>query len=82
MYSKYIFFQSRNKGKQTPMPREGLKPMIPVFEQAKTVHALDRAATVIGPTSVSQHFKRFKLPKPLYALGHKCCGTLYRDRVA
>jgi hypothetical protein len=25
-----------------------LESMIPVFEQAKTVHALDRAATVIG----------------------------------
>jgi hypothetical protein len=30
------------------MPRVGLEPMIPVFERAKTVHALDRAATVIG----------------------------------
>jgi hypothetical protein len=30
------------------MPREGFEPMTPVFEQAKTVHALDRAATVIG----------------------------------
>jgi hypothetical protein len=29
----------------------GFKPMIPVFEQAKTVHALDRAATVIGDVS-------------------------------
>jgi hypothetical protein len=26
----------------------GLEPTIPVFEQAKTIHALDRAATVIG----------------------------------
>jgi hypothetical protein len=26
----------------------GLEPMIPAFEQAKTVHALDRTATVIG----------------------------------
>jgi hypothetical protein len=24
------------------------EPMIPVFEQAKKIHALDRAATVIG----------------------------------
>jgi hypothetical protein len=30
------------------MPRVGFEPMIPVFERAKTVHALDRAATVIG----------------------------------
>jgi hypothetical protein len=26
----------------------GFKPMIPVFKRAKTVHPLDRAATVIG----------------------------------
>jgi hypothetical protein len=26
----------------------GFEPTIPVFKQAKTVHALDRAATVIG----------------------------------
>jgi hypothetical protein len=26
----------------------GFEPTIPVFQRAKTVHALDRAATVIG----------------------------------
>jgi hypothetical protein len=30
------------------MPRVGFKPTIPVFERAKKVHALDRAATVVG----------------------------------
>jgi hypothetical protein len=30
------------------MLRVRFEPTIPVFEQAKTVHALDRAATVIG----------------------------------
>jgi hypothetical protein len=30
------------------MPRVGYEPKIPVFEEAKTVHALDRAAIVIG----------------------------------
>jgi hypothetical protein len=30
------------------MPQVGLKPTIPVFEQAKMVHALDCVATVIG----------------------------------
>jgi hypothetical protein len=29
------------------MPRVGFEPTVPVFERAKTVHALDRAATVI-----------------------------------
>jgi hypothetical protein len=30
------------------MPRVGLEPTIPAFERTKTVHALDRAATVIA----------------------------------
>jgi hypothetical protein len=30
------------------MPWVGFEPTIPVFEQAKTFHASDRAATVIG----------------------------------
>jgi hypothetical protein len=30
------------------MPRVGFEPTIPVFERAKNVHAVDRAATVIG----------------------------------
>jgi hypothetical protein len=33
---------------QTSMPWVGFEPTIPAFEQAKTVHALDREATVIG----------------------------------
>jgi hypothetical protein len=34
------------------MPKVGLEPTIPVFEGAKTVHALDCAATVIGEEHV------------------------------
>jgi hypothetical protein len=30
------------------MPRVGFEPTISEFEQAKKIHALDRAATVIG----------------------------------
>jgi hypothetical protein len=33
---------------QTSMPQVGFKPIIPMFERAETVHALDPAATVIG----------------------------------
>jgi hypothetical protein len=33
---------------QTSMPCVGFEPMIPASEQAKTVHALDLSATVIG----------------------------------
>jgi hypothetical protein len=35
------------------MPQVGLDPTIPVFERAKTVHALDTAATVIGKVKLS-----------------------------
>jgi hypothetical protein len=31
------------------MPQVGFEPTIPVFQRAKTVHALDRAAPLIGP---------------------------------
>jgi hypothetical protein len=36
---------------QTSMPRVGFEPTIPAFERAKTVYALDRVATVIGPSN-------------------------------
>jgi hypothetical protein len=39
--------QKHNKRTQTPMPRVGFEPTIPVFERAKTVHILDRAVNVI-----------------------------------
>jgi hypothetical protein len=37
------------------MHRVGIEPTIPVFERAKTVHALDRAATVIGLCTPRTH---------------------------
>jgi hypothetical protein len=40
--------QTQNKRTQTSMSLVGTEPMIPAFERAKTVHALDRAATVTG----------------------------------
>jgi hypothetical protein len=40
--------QTKNKRTQTSMPRVGFEPKTPVFERAKTVHALDRAATMTG----------------------------------
>jgi hypothetical protein len=40
--------QTQNKHKQTSMPRVGFATTIPGFKRVKTVHALDRAATVIG----------------------------------
>jgi hypothetical protein len=36
---------------KTSMPYVGSEPTIPAFERAKTVHALDRSATVTGDVS-------------------------------
>jgi hypothetical protein len=46
---------TQNKRTQASMPGVGLEPTIPVFERAKTVHALDRAATVIGLCKTMGH---------------------------
>jgi uncharacterized membrane protein len=40
------------------MPQAGFEPTIPVFERAKTVHALDGAATVIGLHTLQQYFMK------------------------
>jgi hypothetical protein len=40
--------QTQNKYTQISMPRVEFEATVPVFEGAKTVHALDRAATVIS----------------------------------
>jgi hypothetical protein len=34
------------------MPWVGFEPTIPAFERAKTVHVLDRAATVFGVIAI------------------------------
>jgi hypothetical protein len=43
-----LHIQTQNKHRQTFMPWVGFETTTPVFERAKTVHALDRAATVTG----------------------------------
>jgi hypothetical protein len=45
--------QTPNKRTQTSMPRVGFEPTISVFERAKTVHVLDRVATVIDLLLIS-----------------------------
>jgi hypothetical protein len=40
--------QTQDKRTQTSMRRVGFEPTIPVFELTKTVHPLDRVATVVG----------------------------------
>jgi hypothetical protein len=54
---------------QTSMPRVGFEPTIPAFERAKTVHALDGAATTtdIQFDKCSSHL-RLRLPSSLSLL--------------
>jgi hypothetical protein len=40
------------------MPRVGFEPTIPVFEREKKVHALDRAATVVGTNIYSMSISK------------------------
>jgi hypothetical protein len=40
--------QTRNKRTQTSMPSVGFEHTIPAFKREETVHALDRAAALIG----------------------------------
>jgi hypothetical protein len=47
--------QTQNKRTQTCMPEVGLEPTNPVFKRTKIVHALDRAATLIGCYRKYQH---------------------------
>jgi hypothetical protein len=46
--------QTQNKRTQTSMPRVGFEPTTAVFERARTVHALDGEATVIGHLAICQ----------------------------
>jgi hypothetical protein len=41
------------------MPRVGLEHTIPLFERAKTVHVLERAATAIGKNPI--HWPQYEL---------------------
>jgi hypothetical protein len=62
--------QTQNKGTQKFMPRVGVESTIPVFKQAKRVHALDRAATVICKKLTlgyqKTHISRVTFPRPSY----------------
>jgi hypothetical protein len=47
--------QTQNKLKQASMPQVEFEPTIPACERVKTVHALDRAATLIGNLFIYNH---------------------------
>jgi hypothetical protein len=42
------------------MPWVGFEPKIPMLERAKTVHALDRATTVMGSLKGTTSLRRFR----------------------
>jgi hypothetical protein len=44
--------QTQNKGTQTVMPQVGFEPTIQALEEAKAVHALERAAILSGRQKV------------------------------
>jgi hypothetical protein len=73
--------QTHSKRIQTSMPQVGFEPTIPVFERAKTVHALDRAANVIGRNNIYiyKYCEVLKLPydfwRPVLATDVCLAGT-------
>jgi hypothetical protein len=70
--------ETQNRRTQTSMLRVGFELTIPVFELAKTVHAWDRAATVIGLYGV--YF--VKITRYLYKLQkwfHRLFQTVSRE---
>jgi hypothetical protein len=56
----HIITQTQNKRTQISMPPVGFESTIPVFEREKIVHALDRAATLIG-TIKRTHYKTVEI---------------------
>jgi hypothetical protein len=53
--------QSQNKSRQTSLPSVRFQPKIPVFERAKTVHALNRGTTVVGMLEYQYYYIPFFL---------------------
>jgi hypothetical protein len=60
------------------MPPMGFELTIPVFERAKTVHALDRAATEIGKfTNTEAYIQSVRMKYALFycSIAHKLKGA-------
>jgi hypothetical protein len=62
---RYLHRITQTQHSQTSMPWVGLEPTIPAFEQAKTVHAIDRASTVISEF-------RFYVPEKMIVVLWQC----------
>jgi hypothetical protein len=78
--------QTQNKRTQTSMPRVGFEPRIPVLEWTKTVHALDRASTVIDKWKISLDRNKLlqrRLAKNIFKASQKmeCRRSVERPRL-
>jgi hypothetical protein len=48
--------KTKNNRTQTSMPQTGFEPTTPVFQRKKSVHALDRAVTMIGRDQATMRY--------------------------
>jgi hypothetical protein len=55
----YTGQHKHNKCRQAPVPRVGFEPTIPVFQRAKTFRAIDRAATLTGPSQIKRRSQNY-----------------------
>jgi hypothetical protein len=68
---------TQNKRTQTSMPRVGFEPTTPVFEQVKTVHAADRAATLMGNAGIVPQIRPQSFPTTSLLRHQSPCLVLY-----
>jgi hypothetical protein len=67
---------------QTSMPCVGFEPTIPASERAKTVHVLDRSATVTGSINIKdkeflKSWPTISFPRTLISVVRKICTTVF-----
>jgi hypothetical protein len=80
--------QTQNKRAQTSMSEVGFEPTNPVFDWAKTVRSLDRAATAIGRIAhIACYFgsdptENTAYTIPLFLHANWCCYDLMSPTVA
>jgi hypothetical protein len=70
--------QTENECRETSMPRVGFESTIPVFMRAKTVHALDRTATLIVHSNIRCGQIRLGVTKNFF-LNSKTGGLNLKD---
>jgi hypothetical protein len=66
--------QTQIKSIQTSIPQVAFELTIPAFEREKTVHALDRAATVIS--HYLSHYPKIKILEEYYLLRCDAVGEM------